>query len=240
MKNIIVFENVNISYDKNLIFDNLNLQIPKEKMIAIIGKSGSGKTTLLTSIIDNEKVSNGKIFFNKEIISDKLKKNLNKDIAFLSQNTNLIESDSVYNSIVRSNIKYKNFWYKMFSILTNEQEKLIFFYLKKLNILNKIFTRTDELSGGEKQRVEIAKILMKKSKIILADEPTSSLDYSSSKEVIKLLKWLNNEYNLSILVIMHDLQLAFKNFDYFLVVKDKTVKLIENKNLTFDQVKELI
>ncbi|QJR44386.1 ATP-binding cassette domain-containing protein [Mycoplasma miroungirhinis] len=224
------FQEVDIKYKTidNPVLSNINFEIKEGEMVAFIGQSGVGKSTIFKSIVRSLKPANGQVLLNNENIylqnKRKWKQTIQK-IGFLTQQPNLIFSDNVYNNIVRSISQYKNKLYTIFSVLTRNQKRNIFEQLANLNILDKAFYRVSELSGGQQQRVEIAKLLTKKVELILADEPTSSLDFQTSLEVLDILKQLNKKYKLTIIVIIHDLNLVKKYFSRVIGFKNSTITL---------------
>ncbi|UUM19807.1 MULTISPECIES: ATP-binding cassette domain-containing protein [unclassified Mycoplasma] len=242
MNNIVKFKNVKVSFKNVDFFNNLNIEFPKEKMIAIIGKSGAGKTTLVNCILKGTHYQAGEIYlFGENIKTTKNKwKNLISKVAYITQEPNLIQTDSVYNNIKRSFRNYDNWFYKIFNLLSKKEEEFIFQTLNKLNILQKAFERVENLSGGEKQRVEICKAIVQKCQLLIADEPTSNLDYETSQIVMQDIKKVNESENLSVLVIIHDLKLAYQYFEYFLIVKNQNISLVKKEELTFEQLVKLI
>ena len=244
MENIIEINNVNLSYEKNInILENLNLKIPKNSMVAIIGKSGVGKTTLFNSLLNDLKIQNGEIkIFGKNIksLTKKEWKNIINNIGFLSQKNNLIEFENVFSNIKKTFSNYKNWFYRLFEILTKKQKEDIFEKLNELNILDKLFTRIDQLSGGQQKKVEIAKLLCKKVEIILADEPTSNLDYQSSKIIFETLKNINLKYKTSVLVITHNLDFLKKYFDYIIFVDKNNTWIKPIEEIDIWKIKEMM
>lgn len=117
-----------------------------------------------------------------------------KNIGFLSQNNNFIESLNCYENILHFYPKYKNFLFSWFHVLTKAQKQEIYEYFVKFNIFDKLFTRVDELSGGQRQRLWLILILLQKVDIILADEPTNSLDIANARDVLELLSSISQEY----------------------------------------------
>ena len=131
-------------------------------------------------------------------------------------------------------------FYKLFNIITKEQKSKIFNVLEQLNILDKVFYKPLDLSGGESQRVEIAKILLKKPEIILADEPTSNLDINNSLLTIKLLKEVATKENSIVLINLHDTKLLNDNFDRVIGIKNRSIMLNkEPKKITKKDLRDL-
>ncbi|KJQ45772.1 phosphonate ABC transporter ATP-binding protein [Mycoplasma mycoides] len=231
MNKVIELKEISVQYNNksDLILKDINLDIFQGELVAIIGPSGVGKSTLFKIIINSLRPVKGQAkVFDKDILkfNKKQKRLFISKIGFLTQTPNLIYTDNVYNNIIRSTSKYKNNFYKFFSILTRKQKIAIFEKLDELNILDKAFFKVTELSGGQQQRVEIAKLLIKDVELILADEPTSNLDKKTSIEVLKVLKNISKQ-NKTILVNIHDLSLVKRYFD--------RVIAINNKQIVFDK-----
>ncbi len=196
--------NLKKSFGKNVLFKNLNLEFNSGEITCINGVSGCGKTTLLDIIGLIQKPDEGKILFNDKEIkgSRNIRKFLRKDIGFIFQDYGLIENNTVYENI---SIAYKG---KKEDI----KEKLILLNLDEKILDRKVY----ELSGGEQQRVTIAKILLKDPSIILADEPTASLDNENKKIILKHLRDLANN-NKTVVIVSHE--------DYIVSFSDKVISL---------------
>ncbi|VEU59359.1 ATP-binding cassette domain-containing protein [Mesomycoplasma neurolyticum] len=208
----IVINNVNASSKKDnekLLYD-LNLEIKENEFIAVIGSSGSGKTSFFNLIINELKILSGNIFFNNKNYFDFNKKEIKsfkQSVGYLNQKPNLLYEEDVYHNIKKFyNLQTNNF-FKLFNIITQKDFDFIKGILKQFLIEDFIFTPVSNLSGGQQQRVEIAKLLIKKSQIILADEPTTGLDYKTSETVLKSLKTLSQLQKTITLVNIHDLSL---------------------------------
>lgn len=198
----IELHNINKEFGDKKIFTNYNLIIEKGEFLGIKGRSGKGKTTLL-NIIGLLEDCEGDIYIDGEPVSctnrKQVRRLLKQRIGYLFQNFALVDDLSVYENlkIVMPRNSKAELREKMMEALGRVGLK---------NILDqKVYT----LSGGEQQRIAIARLILKKSDIILADEPTGSLDEMNSKMVIDLLKSMNDE-NKTIIMVSHD-DSAFAN-----------------------------
>ncbi|SGA02495.1 peptide ABC transporter ATP-binding protein [Mycoplasmopsis arginini] len=152
----------------------------------------------------------------------------------------MIEDLNIYENILHFYPSYKNKLFAFFKILTKKQKIEIFEVLESLNILDKVFTKVSDLSGGQKHRVEIAKLLLKKVEIILADEPTASLDIKTSKDIMNILKSINKNYETTILVNIHDLNIIQRFFTKYIFIKNGELVQIGNpKDLTKKEMEKL-
>lgn len=201
----ILIENINKQYNGKKIISNLTLNIKQGESIAILGNSGSGKSTLLKTIGLLTPPDSGYIYYNNikyyNVKSSKKIKLYRENIGFIFQDFGLIEDITVY-----ENLKNSLFYKKKTKI---EQEHMIQSILKKFNLEDKKKASVNTLSGGEKQRVALMKIILKNPDIILADEPTGSLDKSNSDFVIQELLNLNSQ-NKTLILVTHDLDFANK------------------------------
>ena len=192
-------------YDKSpiSILKNINLEVQDGEMIALIGRSGVGKSTLLNILSGLEYASSGEYYFNDINIRSLEKKQLlewrKKNIGFILQNYGLISTDTVFD-----NISLPLLYNRTNS--NNIKEKTMTL-IEKLELNQKENSYIYNLSGGECQRVAIARSLVNNPKLILADEPTGALDKESEKIVINLLKEYANQ-GTSIIIVTHDLSLA--------------------------------
>lgn len=181
--------NVKKSFEDSVLFDDYNLKIEDGEFVVIVGASGSGKSTLLNMIGGIEPPSSGNIIINGIDIT----KNKNKlqyfrsTVGFLFQNYALINNKTVMENlnIVRKDCRND----------VNMDD-----ILKKLGLYEKKDTKAYKLSGGEQQRVALARLMIKKCSLILADEPTGSLDSKNAQTVIDILKELNQAGKTVIMV----------------------------------------
>lgn len=200
---IIELKNITKQYKggKN-VFTNYNLSIDKGEFVGIIGQSGSGKTTLLNIIGLITKISSGKIMINEQT---KLLPNSRKamllrrsTIGYLFQNYGLVDDETV-----EWNLRLALEYQKMSNHAKKEKIESL---LSTLGLQNYEKKKIFQLSGGEQQRVAIAKLMLQHSNIILADEPTSGLDDKNKELVMNLLSDLNDR-GVTIIMVTHDLTL---------------------------------
>lgn len=227
---MIEIKNLTKSYDKKCILKNINLKINDNEQISIIGKSGCGKSTLLRCIARLEKIDKGQILIDNENVNN-IKKFYNK-VGMVFQSFNLFENMTVLENLIIAPVKLK--------IQTRDEAiKLAKGYLKEINLENKINEYPKNLSGGEKQRVAIIRALMEKPKILLLDEPTSSLDPQMKKEVLELISKLK-DYNMTIIVVSHELNFV-KDFSSRIIFLDnKTIISDDTVMGTFSSENEII
>jgi putative ABC transport system ATP-binding protein len=176
----------------------INLEIAQGEMVVIGGPSGSGKSTLLNLLGAMDRPSEGSININNEDITTYSRSQLTRfraeKIGFIFQSFNLIPVLNVFENIVVP-MKLKGKKYEK-----NEVLKLI----ECVGLSSHIKHRPDELSGGQRQRVAIARALVHRPPIVLADEPTANLDSVTSKNIVALLRTLNQTLNISIIFASHD------------------------------------
>lgn len=199
LKGKITFKNVNFSYNKNQLFNNLNFEIEPNQMIAIVGKSGEGKSTILKLINKSYSVKDGKILIDDNNINDLTENTIKNNISIVSQ------SPYIFNLTIKENIRLSK---------RNATDDEIINVCKKAQIHDDIIkmengysTLVGEngviLSGGQKQRIAIARALIKESKIILFDEATSSLDNKNQENIKFIMKKLSK--NHTIVIVAHRL-----------------------------------
>lgn len=195
--------NISVSYKNGEvsqeIFKNESFEIKDGEFIIITGPSGSGKTTLLKVLSGIQKPNDGDVYWDDVNIYQEKPSSLSKirleKSGFVYQDFMLIDELNVYDNIILSKrlIRNKN----------DENVQKIIDDLKLNSILKKYPT---VLSGGEKQRVSIARSLVNNPKILFCDEPTGSLDYKATKEIMDLLKKINQEYQITIVLVTHELE----------------------------------
>jgi len=199
MGNFIELINVDKNYTMGEVkikaVDNVSFSIKKGEFVVIVGASGAGKTTILNLLGGMDEVSGGSILVDGNEISKYNKKMLTKyrreDIGFVFQFYNLVQNLNALENVELAVEICKN--------PMNPEE-----VLKNVGLGDRIQNFPSQLSGGEQQRVSIARALAKNPKLLLCDEPTGALDYNTGKAILKLLSDTSKEYNMTVVVITHN------------------------------------
>lgn len=214
---ILRVENLSKVYGKGknkvVAVDDVNFSVEKGEFVAIVGRSGGGKSTLLHLIGGVDEASNGNIFIDNTKIS-----NLSKDKMAVFRRRNIGIIYQFYNLIPILSVK-ENITLPLLLDNKTIDEKLLDDTIKYVGLERRVNHLPNELSGGEQQRVSIARAIITKPLLILADEPTGNLDTKRSQEIIDLLKKYNKEYNQTIILITHDLNVA-KEADRIITIED--------------------
>tara|TARA_B100001093_G_scaffold331603_1_gene316622 strand:- start:29810 stop:30514 length:705 start_codon:yes stop_codon:yes gene_type:complete len=221
-KLMIEVENLNIFQNNYQIFDNVNLKISTGEFIYLIGDTGSGKSSLLKSLYAEIKPKSGSI----KVGEFKIHKIKDQDIPFLRRKIGIVFQD--FQLLTDRNI-YDNLKFVLDATGWNEKVKINNRINEVLNAvhLNGMKEKMPyELSGGEQQKAAIARALLNKPKIILADEPTGNLDPEKSIKIIQLLEEINLS-GTTIIVATHDYEIMRKN-------KKRTIKCIDKKIVEID------
>ncbi len=193
---MIVLKNVCKQYEEHIIFQNLNMKINDGEFIALTGASGSGKTTLLNMIGAIEPVTSGEILVDRKNIQKRSNQReyYRDKVGFLFQNFALVENKTVAENM---NIVKK----PARSDISIEQA------LEYVGLSDKLNQKVYKLSGGEQQRIALARLMVKKCDIVLADEPTGSLDKNNAKIVLDILKKINS-MRKTVIIVTHDMDIA--------------------------------
>ena len=214
---IVKVENLSKIYGSNdnavKALDNVSLSVEKGEFVAIVGASGSGKSTLLHLLGGVDKPTSGKVYINGtdifELNNDKMAIFRRRQVGIVYQFYNLIPILNVEENIsLPMELDGRN-------VDKGEMEKM----LEMLGLSERRKNLPNELSGGQQQRTSIGRALISRPSVLLADEPTGNLDTKSGNEVMEILKRFNREYNQTIIMITHNMELA-KATDRIIRIED--------------------
>lgn len=221
-------ENVSKKYRGKFAVENLSFSVASGSITGIVGKSGSGKTTLLKLLNFIEKPTEGKIIFDEQEINKLSKKAIRKykeRIGMVFQHYNLLNNLNVYQNIALP-----------LKIINAENEDRVKELIQFVGLEDKMNDYPSKLSGGEKQRVALARSLVRNPDILLCDEATSSLDENNTEEIIKMLKKINKEYSITIIFVTHELSVVKQLCEEVFVMEDgQLLDIIENKNKSIEK-----
>lgn len=208
-----------LSYGDHIIFKELSMSIPKGKITVFIGSNGCGKSTLLRSMARLLKPSSGAVLLDGQEIAKKPTKELAKQLAILPQGPIAPEGLSVLQLVKQGRYPYQN-WLQQWS---KEDEAMVVRALKVTQLQSFADRSVDSLSGGQRQRAWIAMTLAQGTPAILLDEPTTYLDLSHQIEVLDLLHELNEEEGRTIVMVLHDINLACRYAHHIVAVNQGRV-----------------
>ena len=218
MKSILKAKNINKTFNNNKILTNVNISINEGEIISVVGPSGAGKTTLiniLSTLSKPDKTNDCSIYIDNYDILNSSNNNLskfrNEKIGFIFQFHELLpEFTSIENIVLPNLIK---------GFTKNESYENAKKLLDKIGLKDKANLYPSQLSGGEKQRVAVARALINNPKIVFADEPTGNLDSKNANELNKLFFELRKKFNNTFVIVTHNEEFANKS--------DRKIKLID-------------
>ncbi|WP_042142020.1 ABC transporter ATP-binding protein [Paucisalibacillus sp. EB02] len=212
-------KDLSISYGDKLIIDDLNITIPKGKITVLIGANGCGKSTLLRSMARLLKPKNGGVVLDGQDIAKMKTKEVAKKLSILPQTPISPEGITVLDLVKQGRHPHRGIIKKW----TNEDEEAVHEALELTNMIDLKDQSVDSLSGGQRQRAWIAMTLAQQTEIMLLDEPTTYLDMTHQIDVLDLLYNLNEKDGRTIVMVLHDLNLACRYAHHIIAIKDKKV-----------------
>jgi phosphonate transport system ATP-binding protein len=202
------------SYTKGKpVLKGISLELGAREVVAIIGPSGTGKSTLIRCINRLVQPTAGEIWFQGQDLVALSRKDLRearRQIGMVFQEYNLVERLTVMENVLSGRLGYMSAWAAWLRRYRQEDNDLALTLLEQVGLSGFEHKRADSLSGGQRQRVGIARAVMQHPKLLLADEPTSSLDPKTSVEVMQILVEMGERLQIPIVINMHDVALAQK------------------------------
>lgn len=241
---ILEVKDISVQYEKNIdAIKDVSFDLNEGDFVALIGPSGAGKSTILKAINALNPLSKGSVLYKGEDVHSlgaKDLRRLRRKIAFIFQDTSIIENISVLDNVLLARLGEKKFFEAMLSKFTDDEYSDALKAIEMVGLKEKTYALAKDLSGGQKQRVAIARSLFQKSDLILADEPISSLDIETKRSIMDIFKMLNTDYNKTIIISMHDLDLSLEYTKRVIAIKDHRVYFDRSADeLNYDSVKDL-
>lgn len=211
----IQIKNLSVAYENNTIIEDMNLSIPKGKISIIIGGNGCGKSTLLKAISRINKPSHGEIFINGREIKKIKEKDIAKEVAFLPQGPVCPSGLTVRELVAYGRFPHQ----KMIGGLNAHDKEMIDWAIEQTGLSEFADREVENLSGGQRQRAWIAMTLAQETEMIMLDEPTTYLDLSYQLEVLEILERLNKEKQITVVIVLHEINNAFRFADHIIGLK---------------------
>jgi phosphonate transport system ATP-binding protein len=223
---VLSIRSVSKTFGKRRALDAVSLDVARGEMVALIGPSGSGKSTLLRSIDGLQTIDPGEgvieAFGDKVQLRGKLGEKVRKvrtRIGFIAQQFNLVGRLSLFTNVILGSLGRIPFAAGLFGRWPAETKQAAMLALHRVGVSEYAGQRANTLSGGQQQRGAIARALVQKAKIILADEPVASLDPVSARKVMEILRDLNTNDGLTVIVTLHQVDYALKYCDRVVALK---------------------
>ena len=213
---ILDVQKIQFNYPARPVLDDINFYIHPGELVAVLGTNGTGKTTLLKCINRILEPIAGTVFLDKEPISSLTNNALAQRLGYVEQQRSGSRT-TVFNAVLLGRKPYIQ-W-----DVTKADMEIASNAMDRLGLSEYALRYLDELSGGELQKVVIARALAQEPDVLLMDEPTSSLDLKNQLEVLDIIREITKGQEISVLVTMHDINLALRYADRFILLKDKHV-----------------
>lgn len=218
--NTLEAKGLGLSYGGDFIFENLDLTVPIGKITVFIGSNGCGKSTLLRSMARLLKPQRGSVVLNGADIASLSTKDVARKLAILPQGPTAPEGLTVMQLVKQGRYPYQS-WLRQWS---REDEDAVTAALASTGLTELADRTVDSLSGGQRQRAWIAMTLAQETPLILLDEPTTYLDLTHQIEVLDLLYELNVQEQRTIVMVLHDINLACRYADHIVAIRDGSIK----------------
>jgi phosphonate transport system ATP-binding protein len=221
MPEIISLNQISKTYERKIALSSLSFSVNKGELIALIGPSGAGKTTLLNIMASILTPDVGEIFIDGSPLSDfKDQRKRAKKIGVIRQQFDLVGELPVIHNVLAGRLSDWGVLKSLLSMLIPQDKQYAVKALERVGLLDKLYEKTSILSGGEQQRVALARLLVQNPEIILADEPVASLDPARAEDILEILAKITAEENQTLIASLHSVDYARKFFDRIIALKN--------------------
>lgn len=212
-------KNLKVGYEEKIIIEDLSISVNKGEVVSIIGPNGCGKSTLLKTLSRMIKPKCGKVYIEDTNIKQIKNKKIAQKICLLSQHNNAPLDLTVEELVYFGRMPHKK-WYET---KNKEDKEIVDWAIENTGLVKYKNTPIGSLSGGERQRAYIAQALCQKPDVLLLDEPTTYLDISYQLEVMELVRTINEKFNITIVMVLHELNQASKYSDRLIIMKKGSI-----------------
>jgi len=220
-KNIIEAKNLTKHFERKIALSSLSFTIKQGELVALIGPSGAGKTTLLNCLIGLLPMTGGELFIDGRPLSAYKKgKVFAKKVGVIRQQFDLVGPLAVIHNVLAGKLSEWGSLKSLFSLLVPQEKELAIKALERVGLYDKTYEITSTLSGGEQQRVAMARLMVQKPEIILADEPVASLDPARADDILSMLTKIVTEENQTLITSLHSVEYARKYFTRIISMKN--------------------
>ena len=220
-KIIIEANQISKHFERKIALSSLSFTIYQGERVALIGSSGAGKTTLLNTIAGLVSLESGTLIIDDKPLSQyKSGKIFAKKVGVIRQQFDLIGPLAVVHNVLAGKLSEWGFFKSLLSLVIPQEKDAAIKALARVRLENKLNERTTNLSGGEQQRVALARLIIQNPDIILADEPVASLDPARAEDILAMLTKLVTEENQTLIASMHSVEYARKFFTRIIALKN--------------------
>jgi len=242
---MLIVNNLVKSYGDTAVLKGIDLEVNRGDFVAVIGGSGSGKSTLLRCLIGKERPDGGDVVFNGVNLTQSswwTRWEASKDWSLIGSTDQLNGRRTAFRNVVVGRFRQFSFWRQLMGGKPSEEEHVrAMDYLEQVGLLDKAFQKVEKLSGGEKQRVLIARALSQGAKLIVADDPIVGLDPHSAERIMESFKELYRRETVTVVCAMQNIELAEKYASRIVGIADGRVALdIRARRLTAAERNKLL
>ena len=209
-------ENLSFKYGNQQILQDVSFDINAGDCVAILGNNGAGKSTLVKCLNKIHNVASGNILLNGKNINELSRNDIAKQIAYVAQ-TGEVSSDTVFDVVMLGRMPYIKF------APSNNDYEIVQKVLEELGIEELAMRKLNEMSGGQVQKVMLARALAQQPKLLILDEPTNNLDMKSQHLMLELVKDIVEKQNICAIEVLHDINHAVRYCNKFIFLKDKKI-----------------
>lgn len=220
MNSIVKIKDLQFKYDETDILKHINLDVPQGSFLSILGPNGSGKTTLLKNICNLLHPEKGSILIEEKDVEKIKYKKLAQMIAVVHQGTDVQFDFSVHDVVMMGRFPYL----KRFQSEGQKDEEIVQKAMENTSTWGLKDKSINEISGGERQRVLIARALTQQPRVLILDEPISHLDIKYQIEILDLCKRLNKEQGITVITTLHDMNMASRYSDYIVLLQNGKIR----------------